>query len=80
MGSRRPRPKYLAAKLLRIRQTLGLSQKQLVKRLSLPAPINFSTISKYEAGVNEPPLSVLLAYCRAAKIPVERLIDDDQSV
>lgn len=74
MGHARPRPKHLAAKLLRIRQALGLSQKQLAKRLN--AGINYTTISKYEHDKNEPPLHVLLAYSRVSKIPVENIIDD----
>ena len=78
MGHARPRPKYLAAKFLRIRKALGLPQLQLAERLNVGIPYN--NISKYELDKNEPPLVVLLAYCRLADIPVERLIDDDQSI
>ena len=74
MGYARPRPKYLAAKLLRIRLDLKLSQPQLAKRLGVPT---YNNISKYELDVNEPPLVVLLAYSRVAGIPVERIIDDN---
>jgi transcriptional regulator with XRE-family HTH domain len=74
MGYSRPRPKHLAAKLLRIRQALGLSQRQLAKRLNAGIPHN--NISKYELNKNEPPLVVLLAYARLAEIPVEQIIDD----
>ena len=73
MGHARPRPKHLAAKLLRIRQALGFSQKQLAKRLG----VRYTTISKYEHDLNEPPLAVLLAYARAAQIPLEQIVDDD---
>jgi len=74
MGYKRPRPKYLAAKLLRVRQALGFSQVQLAKRLNVG--INYNFVSKYERNLNEPPLMVLLAYSRLAGIPVENLIDD----
>jgi len=77
MGYSRPRPKYLAAKLLRIRKALGLSQKQLVKRLNLKEPINHTTISKYELDKNEPPLIALLAYARVANVTLEQIVDDD---
>ena len=74
MGSPRPRPKHLAAKLLQIRQSLGLSQPTLAKVLGVRA---YNDISKYELDRNEPPLFVLLAYSRAADIPLERIIDDE---
>ena len=74
MGHARLRPKHLAAKLLRIRQALELSQPQLAKRLNVGIPYNF--ISKYELDRNEPPLMVLLAYSRVADIPLERIVDD----
>jgi DNA-binding XRE family transcriptional regulator len=35
MGHARPRPKHLARKLLQIRNTLGLSQKKLAKRIDV---------------------------------------------
>ena len=75
MGHSRPRPKHLAAKLLQIRRSLGLSQSQMVERLGVGIPYAF--ISKYELDKNEPPLAVLLAYSHAAQIRVERIIDDD---
>ncbi len=77
MGHARPRPKLLASKLLTIRQELGLSQPQLVKRLGVQDKIHYTNVSKYELNKNEPPLDILLAYSRVARIPVERIIDDD---
>jgi transcriptional regulator with XRE-family HTH domain len=73
MGHARPRPQNLAAKLLRIRLALKLSQPQLAQRLGVR---DYSDLSKYELNKNEPPLMVLLAYARLAEIPVENLIDD----
>jgi transcriptional regulator with XRE-family HTH domain len=74
MGYKRPRPEYLADKLLLIRRRLKLSQPQLAKLLNVR---NYTDISHYEHNQNEPPLAVLLAYSRAAKVSVENLIDDD---
>ena len=74
MGSPPPRPKHLAAKLLQIRHSLGLSQPKLAKVLGVRA---YNDISKYELDKNEPPLFVLLAYSRAAGIPLERIVDDE---
>lgn len=73
MGHARPRPKHLAQKLLQIRLHLGLSQKQLAKRVGVQ---QYRVISKYEHNQNEPPLAVLLAYSRVSGIPLERIIDD----
>jgi transcriptional regulator with XRE-family HTH domain len=76
MGHARPRPKRLTEKLLLIRQRLGISQGELVRRLGVQALIDHTTISKYELDKNEPPLVILLAYARLVEIPVEYLIDD----
>ncbi|HXQ33045.1 MAG TPA: helix-turn-helix transcriptional regulator [Anaerolineales bacterium] len=73
MGHARPRPKRLAAKLLQIRQKLGLSQPKLAKVLGIR---EYTNISKYEHDVNEPPLDVLLAYSRAINVPLEQIVDD----
>ena len=75
MGHARPRPKHLAAKLLRIRKALGLSQPQLAERLNIG--IHYTNISKYELDKNEPPLMVLLAYSRVSNIPLPNIIDDN---
>jgi transcriptional regulator with XRE-family HTH domain len=80
MGHARPRPKHLAAKLLEIRHRLGLSQKQMWKRLGIQRLTKYQTISKYELDVNEPPLEILLAYSRAANIPLEKIIDDELTI
>jgi len=80
MGHARPRPQRLAAKLLQIRQWMGISQNQLVKRMRVQDQIHYPNISKYELDKNEPPLGILLAYSRVAGIPVERIIDDDQEL
>ncbi len=77
MGYKRPRPVHLAAKLLKIRRDLGLSQNQMLKRLGLGRPYTYSFISKYEHDKNDPPLMVLLAYSRISGIPLEQIVDDN---
>jgi DNA-binding transcriptional regulator YiaG len=74
---KRRRPKLLAEKLLAIREGLGLSQGETVRRLGLEDELERDYISKYERGVLEPPLHALLAYARAAGVCVDVLIDDE---
>jgi transcriptional regulator with XRE-family HTH domain len=73
----RPRPAHLAEKLLKIRQALGLSQNEMLRRLGLEEATVRSTISGYELGNREPPLPILLRYAKAAGVCVDVLIDDD---
>jgi transcriptional regulator with XRE-family HTH domain len=80
MGSSRPHTPRLAEKLCEIRTRLGLSQAQMVERLRnqwLPSPLRVyaGNISRFEQGLREPPLLVLLAYARAVGVAVEVLID-----
>jgi transcriptional regulator with XRE-family HTH domain len=76
MGSARPRPRRLAEKLLQIRQSLGLSQPEIVKQMGVAALIHYTNISKYELDKNEPPLMILLAYARLAQVHLEVIVDD----
>jgi transcriptional regulator with XRE-family HTH domain len=73
----RPKPARLAEKLLRIRQSLGLSQNGMLARLDLDEKLFRSAISGYELGTREPPLPVLLEYARAAGVWLDVLIDDE---
>jgi len=79
MGSARPKPKRLAEKLLQIRLNLygGLSQNELIRRMNLENEIEQERISKYERGVLEPPLPILVAYSDVANIFVEYIIRDE---
>lgn len=73
MGQRpRRKPKYLAAKLLFVRQIMGLSQSQLAAELNISSP----RISEYEHGTREPNLLTLLAYARLTGLLVDELVDD----
>ena len=79
MPHKRPRPQHLAAKLRRIRKSLGLTQPKLIERLNVDR-ISPPYICQYESGRTEPTLIVLLAYARLAGVPVENLIDDDRDL
>ena len=72
----REKPARLAEKLLEIRNALGLSQNQMIRRLGLEDKITQSRISGYELGTREPSLPTLLLYARAAGVCVDVLIDD----
>jgi transcriptional regulator with XRE-family HTH domain len=74
---KRKQPKRLASKLLEIRERLELSQGGMLRRLGLEDELERDYISKYERGVLEPPLHVLLAYARAIGISTDGLIDDE---
>lgn len=78
MGRRaRRRPARLAEKLRMIRQSLGLSQNEMVSRLGLTSELTREEVSAFERGTHEPNLLVLLAYSEAANIFLEVLVRDD---
>jgi transcriptional regulator with XRE-family HTH domain len=78
MGQKaRPKPARLSEKLLQIRTALGLSQSEMFGRLQVEDLISYKQLSKYELGITEPPLIVLLRYARVAGIYVDILIDDE---
>lgn len=70
-------PAKLGEKLSKIRKYLGVSQDGLVREFGLSDRLTRNEISKYERGVREPALAVLLKYARAAGVNVELLMDDD---
>jgi len=73
----REKPLRLGEKLARIRASLELSQDGMARLLGPTRSLTRNEISKYERGVREPPLLVLLRYARSAKVHVDLLIDDD---
>ena len=79
MGHARPRPKRLAEKLLQIREALGLSQKDMAKRLAELARIKVTdkNVSKYERDNSVPFIEVVLAYARLANVSMNRIVEDD---
>src|SRR5258708_35805308 len=76
MGYARRRQKRLAKKLRLIRQTLGLTQADLHRRLAVEDEIPYTRISDYELDKNEPTLRVLLEYARVAGVHLEEVVDD----
>ena len=81
MGTRpRLRQKRIPEKLRQIRDALGLSQSQMLKRLGVETLIDLYRISEFETGKREPPLLVLLRYAEAAGICTDVLIDDERDL
>lgn len=76
MGHARRRPERLAEKLRQVRNSLGLSQAELHKRLGVEEDIPYTRISDYELDKNEPSLIVLLEYARIAGVHLEEIVDD----
>src|SRR2546426_3969412 len=73
----RPKPERLAEKVRDIRLALGLSQPEMHRQLGLEDEVEYTNISKYELGRNEPPLSTLLQYARVAGVHLEDIVDDE---
>lgn len=71
------RPIRLSEKLVQIRQSLGLSQDGIVRRLEVGNKLTRADISKYERGLRVPPLLTLLKYARLVGLTVDDLIDDE---
>jgi transcriptional regulator with XRE-family HTH domain len=67
----------LGEKLLQIRNALGLSQSQMLAQLGVEDITPLKQMSKYELGISEPPLRVILRYAQEAGVHVEDLIDDE---
>jgi transcriptional regulator with XRE-family HTH domain len=72
----REKPGRLAEKLRSIREGLGLSQTEMLRRLGAEDRIAYNRISEFESGKGEPSLIVLLEYARAAGVSTDVLIDD----
>jgi transcriptional regulator with XRE-family HTH domain len=79
MGSAsRSKPEHLAVKLSAIRNKLDLSQTEIANNLSDDQiSIRRSDVSRYETGIREPSLIVLLRYAKLAGMTMEMLVDDE---
>src|SRR5258707_4532869 len=75
-GRPRHRPARLGEKLLEIRNALGLSQSELLKRLEAAADLAYHRVSEYESDKREPPLWLLLAYAHSAGVHLVDIVDD----
>jgi transcriptional regulator with XRE-family HTH domain len=79
MGHNKPLnyiPKRLGLKLRQIREALGVTQEEMLKRLDLPPVISQSTISAYERNAKLPPYFVLAQYSDIANIWIDVLVRD----
>lgn len=74
---RRERPKRLATKLRQIRDSLGLSQAEMIRLMGLEERLTKSEVSAFERGTHEPSLLLLLSYCEAANVYLEVLVRDE---
>jgi transcriptional regulator with XRE-family HTH domain len=72
----REKPSRLAEKLSQIRYSLGLSQDGMIRRMGVTEKITREDISKYERGLREPSLLVLLEYARSGGVWIDVLVDD----
>lgn len=75
--AQRPRPKRLGEKLQQIRESLGLSQNEIIEKLDYDGGLMRTMISNFELNYREPPLPLILAYARFAEISTDVLIDDN---
>ena len=73
----RRKQKRLGEKLRQIRETLNLSQNEILWRLGLSEDYSRTIISNYEQDHREPPLYVLLQYARLAGVCLDAIVDDD---
>lgn len=81
MGRRaRTKQDKLGEKLRQIREALGLSQSELLKRLGLEDDYQRTIVSSWESGDREPSLRILLKYARLAGVCLDLLVDDDLSL
>jgi transcriptional regulator with XRE-family HTH domain len=79
MGSAsRTKPEKLGKKLLSIRQSFGYSFSQMAEILSDDKIAVLRTdVSRFEKGLREPSLIVLLRYARLVDISLDVLADDE---
>ena len=75
-GAKRQLPKRLSIKLRLIREALGCTQEEMIKRLGLEGKVPRSYLSRFETGEREPSLDVLLKYSEIARVWINVLVDD----
>ena len=69
------KPKRIAEKVKAIRHHLGVSQTGMLRLINYNG--YYHRISEFERGKRVPTVLTLLAYARAAKVPLEELVDDE---
>lgn len=75
--AKRLRVKNLPQKLKQIRESLGLSQNELISELGCKDEIYQGNISEYESGKRQPPLHILLSYAQLAGVCLDVLANDN---
>lgn len=73
----RRKQKRLGEKLFKIRESLELSQNEILWHMGLDEEFSRTIISNYEKNHREPPLFVLLHYARLAGVCLDAIVDDD---
>ena len=73
----RRRQRHLPDKLRQIRESLKLSQNEILLRMGLGEELTRNIISNYEHGHREPPLYVLLEYAALAGVCLDVLVNDN---
>lgn len=79
MGSAsRAKPKKLPGKLLAIRRFLNCTGQEMALKLSDDeVKVQRTDIPRFEKGIREPSLIILLRYAKLANISTDILIDDE---
>src|SRR5260370_3885322 len=77
VARRRKKSERLGEKLLDIRNSLGLSQSEMLRRLGYEDVLPYNRISDYELGKRVPPLPVVLEYAKVTGVHLEDIVDDD---
>ena len=67
----------LGEKLFQIRSALGLSQRQMLRRLGYEEAIFYNRVSDYELNKRVPPLPLLLEYAKVAGVHMEDIVEDE---
>ena len=70
----RRKPRRLSEKLLRIRESLQLTQEEMARRFE--DYVKQKHISSFETGEREPDLLVLIRYAEIANICLDILVND----
>ena len=73
----RQKPARLGEKLLQMRETLGLSQNEMIRYVGLDSVVSRNNLSIYESGRREPSVIIIMKFARAVGIPRELLVDDE---
>ena len=77
MAEPRKKCARLGEKLFQIRSALGLSQREMLRRLGYEEAIFYNRVSDYELNKRVPPLPLLLEYAKVAGVHMEDIVDDE---